>query len=514
MTIGRVVELNGTVGEEGLSCSFTLHFKKMNMKVNLKKSKASCMKPESRFEVTGYTIQHGQVEFNLNMVILKSGKVKIIKAKAKKYDGQIEEGIDGISPLGLPSFWTNETKVEDVRGNTSVGKQERMPDYGYYCARNDWDGHQWCLCWPGHKISSIFSWHANDREDRLWDLTCKGVPRFYPTGTTTHKMTAANDWDGTVHWDGFSDNSFLVGMGSEHNNHHEDRKFHFMYTRSDMFYLSGPCRGWMFINEYDGELRLNTLDDEVIVGLHSWHNNHREDRRWQAYVCKLINKCAEEGEMKVDLSKVQFSNEKSEFAYFSDVDASQSETPIKTTVSFSQSQLDGMSGTEQYERTSGHTFHAGFSITKSVGFSIKKVIDASGSITYSAGIEVSTNTKLSRSKTTKFEEGKEWGEQRNVECSPGHICKFKVEIKTVTATAPYTINAGSQCIEEGYVTIENALSGNIQKQDIPVGPSSTTCEDDGRYTRDCPIWASWGYCPGRYENFMRQYCAKSCEFCF
>jgi len=510
MALGRVVELNGTVGEEGLSCSFTLQFKKMNMKVNLKKSKASCMKPESRFEVTDYTIQHGQVEFKLNMVVLKSGKVKIMKAKAKKYDGGNKEEIESISPLGLPSFWTKETKVEDVRGNVSVNKQERMPDYGYACRMNEWDGHQWCLCKPGQKIASIKSWHDNDKEDRQWDLECKDIPNFIQQGT--HKKTTANDWDGTVHWDGLSDNSFLVGMGSEHDNHREDRKFTFMHTRSDMWYRSGPCRGWMFVNEYDGYLEINTLDDEVIVGLHSWHDNHREDRRWQAVICKLKSKCAQEGNLEVDLSKVKYSNEKSEFAYFSDIDASGSATSIKETVSLTQSTLDGMTGTEHYERTSGHKFNAGFSITNSVGISIKKIFDASGSVTFSAGYEYSTDTKFSRSKSTKFEEGKHGQNKWDVECLSRHICKLKVEIKTVTATAPYKINAGSQCIEEGYVKIENALSGTIIKQDTHVGPGSTICEDDGRYATNCPSWATWA-CTGRHESFMRQYCAKSCKFC-
>jgi len=511
MTIGRVVELNGTVGEEGLSCSFTLHFKKMNMKVNLKKSKASCMKPESRFELTDYTIQHGQVEFKLNIVVLKSGKVKIMKAKAKKYDGEIEEGIYRISPLELPSFWTNETKVDDVRGNVSVGKQERMPNHGYYCARNSWDSQQWCLCRPGQKIASIFSIHDNRREDRLWDLKCQNIPNFIQKGT--HKMTAANAWDGTAGWTGLFDNSFLVGMTSVHSNRHEDRQFKFMHASSDMWSISYPCRGWMYVNEFDGELRVNTLDDEVIVGLHSYHDNHKEDRRWAVLICKLKSKCAQKGEMAVDLSKVQFTKEKSVFTYLSEVDASHSVTPIQTTVSFTQSQVDGNSGTEQYERTSGHTFNTGFSLTKSAGISIKSV-EIGGEITFSAGYEHSFDTTFSRSKTTNFEASVEFDKQSSVECSAGHICRFKVEIKTVTATAPYKINAGSKCVEEGYVTIEKAFSGNLQKEDEAVVPGSTTCEDDGKYVSSCLKWASWGICTGRWEYFMRRNCAKSCKFCF
>merc|ERR1712179_55180 len=90
-----------------------------------------------------------------------------------------------------------------------------------------------------------------------------------------------------------------------------------------------------------------------------------------------------------------------------------------------QSTLDGMTGTEHYERTSGHKFNAGFSITNSVGISIKKIFDASGSVTFSAGYEYSTDTKFSRSKSTKFEEGKHGQNKWDVECLSRHICKLK-----------------------------------------------------------------------------------------
>merc|ERR1719222_583319 len=46
-------------------------------------------------------------------------------------------------------------------------------------------------------------------------------------------------------------------MGSVHSNHHEDRKFQFMHASSDMWEISYPCRGWMYVNEFaDSRLRL------------------------------------------------------------------------------------------------------------------------------------------------------------------------------------------------------------------------------------------------------------------
>jgi len=173
--------------------------------------------------------------------------------------------------------------------------------------KNVFDGYQWCLCRPGQKVGSMKSEHDNHKEDRQWELKCQDIPGFTPnyeprppflrpktiffSPTYTEdnlpfKTTIENDWDAKIEWDGRSTNSFLVGMTSYHNNHHEDRKFTFFYSRSDSWYLD-HCHETSYQNEFDGELDLKTEPDNVIAGLSSYHSSHREDRRWTAIVCKL-----------------------------------------------------------------------------------------------------------------------------------------------------------------------------------------------------------------------------------
>jgi len=506
---GKVVNLHGTVGEENVGCEFRIVYKRM--KVDVQKSRIKCSKPTKMFEVDEIVIGNDEIEVTVSFKVSKKGKGRIMKAKIQKNSGDVfnlktdNEIMPTVDELGLPDDWVNVTDMRDLDGEGNTTKMTRV-NHGYQCTTNGWDGFQWCLCRPGQKVGGIKSWHDNGKEDRRWELRCENIPGFSPT---SHHTTSENHWDGTVHWDGFKDNSFLVGMTSHHHNKHEDRKFKFMTSRSDLWYLSGPCRGWYFVNHYDGELHINTEHDEVIVGLHSWHDNHKEDRRWQAVICKLKSKCSAAGEMKVDHTKVKFSNARPEYAYFDDIDASQSASDITKKIKFTQSQLRTMSETESYSRTHGHTFNVGFSITKKIGLDVK-FFEAGGEVTFSAGYEYSYSTTHTQSKTTSFEEGRQGSSEWTVTCKAGYICKTHVKIAKVTATAPYALTAGS-CTENGFVTIESSYAGSITQVDTPVKPP-TQCQDDGRFAASCPGWATWA-CQGRYEAFMRQYCPKSCKIC-
>ena len=40
------------------------------------------------------------------------------------------------------------------------------------------------------------------------------------------------------------------------------------------------------------------------------------------------------------------------------------------------------------------------------------------------------------------------------------------------------------------------------------------CIDDDEYADNCPNWAiKQKYCKGKYEEFMKKYCKKSCGYC-
>ena len=40
---------------------------------------------------------------------------------------------------------------------------------------NCFEGEQECFCGGGRKISMVESTHNNDKEDRIWKLTCTGI---------------------------------------------------------------------------------------------------------------------------------------------------------------------------------------------------------------------------------------------------------------------------------------------------------------------------------------------------
>jgi len=83
-------------------------------------------------------------------------------------------------------------------------------------------------------------------------------------------------------------------MYSEHNNHHEDRRFKFG-CRSGNGAVGGNCCGaceWigypLFVNKLDKKMRFTCPSDKPIVnGIKSEHNNHNEDRVFTFYCCSV-----------------------------------------------------------------------------------------------------------------------------------------------------------------------------------------------------------------------------------
>ena len=129
--------------------------------------------------------------------------------------------------------------------------------------------------------------HSNEKEDRIWDLGCKVIsPRMTVEGDRWISKTERSKLDNTKSWDGRHSNSFLVGMESEHSNHHEDRTYTFFTARSDNFVLR-QCSGWKKLNNHDHEINLQLGNDEVIAAIKSVHDNKKEDREFSVVTCKI-----------------------------------------------------------------------------------------------------------------------------------------------------------------------------------------------------------------------------------
>jgi hypothetical protein len=153
---------------------------------------------------------------------------------------------------------------------------------------NSWDGKMTFYAGSNRMITGFYSHHDNHREDRLW--------RMY-TGTASGVKCNIQGWRGWANnWDGvlsFScpDNQALYGVYSVHDNHREDRRFNFkccsVGSFADMRY-----GGWTdYRNYWDSTLNYQcSKSNEVIVGVYSYHDNHREDRRWKFRCAELLKK--------------------------------------------------------------------------------------------------------------------------------------------------------------------------------------------------------------------------------
>ena len=135
--------------------------------------------------------------------------------------------------------------------------------------------------------------HSNEKEDRIWDLGCKVIsPRMTVEGDRWISKTERSKLDNTKSWDGRHSNSFLVGMESEHSNHHEDRTYTFFTARSDNFVLR-QCSGWKKLNNHDHEINSQLGNDEVIAAIKSVHDNKKEDREFSVVTCKMRRETGE-----------------------------------------------------------------------------------------------------------------------------------------------------------------------------------------------------------------------------
>ncbi|KAH3716254.1 E-selectin-like [Dreissena polymorpha] len=80
-------------------------------------------------------------------------------------------------------------------------------------------------------INHVISQHHNHKEDRQFDFTCSDVVSGYDDSTTTCTYSGwVNEFDQPVNFR-CPDDGFIHGMRSEHNNHHEDRKWDFFAAR-------------------------------------------------------------------------------------------------------------------------------------------------------------------------------------------------------------------------------------------------------------------------------------------
>jgi len=89
-----------------------------------------------------------------------------------------------------------------------------------------------------------------------------------------------NNWDHHMNW-ALSGHNYVSGLRSWHHNGYEDRKFQPLVTTIGATQRHRHLTGW--VNNMDGRFDYTCATNYAIVGFYSYHNNGNEDRRWRFY---------------------------------------------------------------------------------------------------------------------------------------------------------------------------------------------------------------------------------------
>lgn len=153
---------------------------------------------------------------------------------------------------------------------------------------NGWDGQLTFIC--PHKgdnyqaIKRIVSEHNNHHEDRRWHFECGDVPK---NGKCNWNGQWLNGFDGDLNYV-LPGNGYLIGVHSYHNSHHEDRRWKFAYCEMPSGFED--CKWTGYANGWDGYMNYKVPQARVIHGAYSYHHNRHEDRKWKFLECG-IKKC-------------------------------------------------------------------------------------------------------------------------------------------------------------------------------------------------------------------------------
>jgi len=135
-------------------------------------------------------------------------------------------------------------------------------------------------------ITGIQSYHISSHEDRVWTFFSGGA-----TGVSCSRKSWTswkNDWDGPLNFECGS-NQVLAGIGSKHDNHREDRRWKFCCCDVSNNVRTVSARWTEYLNWWDGSIQFKCGVSEALSGLHSYHDNKHEDRRWKAKCVALAD---------------------------------------------------------------------------------------------------------------------------------------------------------------------------------------------------------------------------------
>jgi len=146
------------------------------------------------------------------------------------------------------------------------------------------DRQQTATCDHDEVLIGLASFHNNRKEDRLWKRRCARLTNDLGYAIKSHLTGYINDWDRSMSFSAGS-NKIITGFYSYHSNRREDRRWRVYYGSTSLTCTPGGWSNWR--NSWDRDMTFSCPSRAVLNGIQSYHNNRKEDRRWQFKCCNL-----------------------------------------------------------------------------------------------------------------------------------------------------------------------------------------------------------------------------------
>ncbi|KAM8974487.1 hemagglutinin/amebocyte aggregation factor-like [Pelodytes ibericus] len=137
---------------------------------------------------------------------------------------------------------------------------------------NEFDRDFEFVCPHRQSISSIISVHQDTYEDRRWDYTCK--PTFSQLGEC-YWTPYVNCFDGEINFT-CPFGSVISGMHSYHRNYEEDRRWKYYCCTGSQTYYTKSCHWTYYVNNFDSYMHWQVPEHFFLVGISSYHDNYME----------------------------------------------------------------------------------------------------------------------------------------------------------------------------------------------------------------------------------------------
>merc|ERR1712054_615780 len=176
---------------------------------------------------------------------------------------------------------SSKEKSSKEKSNKAVLRVTRHAWHGWI---NNWDGNMGWHTGGATFVSGLHSTHSNHREDRLF----KPLVTTFGAAQRSHRWSGyVNNWDSTFHYS-CPHNMAIIGFKSYHSNHYEDRRWNILcssYHGVNIGKSGWP--GWQ--TNWDATWSLS-CGHRPMVGMSSYHNNGKEDRRWRIQCGTVSNR--------------------------------------------------------------------------------------------------------------------------------------------------------------------------------------------------------------------------------